>query len=1109
MPKPKQTMLPVITVSKQRRDELHNKLKEIYNEVKSRFNDFGKFQDVLTYPTTSYGSKDLKDQQEPEEFVKQFVIKPLIEFLGYEGVGETTLPTPFGMKNPDYKLKPINQEKPLFYVEAEPFNMDLFSRSHGASQVNDWLLSKASKTLYGIATDGFIWVLLKFEEASSKARPIYTVDLRPVFSRFLHKVVLGATTESDQIEENFLQFDSQTALTFLEKKLEFLEDEKEAISKNFYNDYVEYVFGYDKDGKQITGTYLLKEVSPPENIATNQSNLFAVVLMNRLIFIKFLEENEVVTKTLLKDLWGRYKESGSASSFYEAYLKSLFYEVFNKGKENRRTNVASNPLYKNIPYLNGGLFRPVISMETNYSISDEGIELVLNTFFKKYKFGSNQQINADMLGYIFEKTINYISGQGTNKQKEEGAYYTPDDIVSFIIEKTLTPVIFEKMKEGLRNVGWRDIDLKDFDSIETLLTSNDRPKSPKAIREMIKSIDTIRVVDPACGSGHFLTAMLSRILRVQESLLRSIDEKVDRYHLKKQIITRNIYGVDIDENAIEIARLRLWLSLIEELQDTKRIEPLPNIDFNIVAGNSLIGWMNENLATHPFMELLQDQIVQSSLDSLESTHPKEVAQVKKLLEKKTLTDTIKAYEDLISVYCSESGESAVKIREAIAEIRLKLYEVYNNSYNSFIHENSTLSKLDIRKFSELVDNLKTRKPFHWKVDYGAVFENKGFDVVVGNPPYIEDGNYNQSELQVIECTKTSNGNGDRDKKEPLLYTSNDCGNTHAYFIERSIKVLKDGGKFGFIVPVALVSTDRMDSIREVIHGSSSDVFYYNFDDRPSKIFRGIEHCRSTIVITEKGTGVQKVTTSKFQKWKSEDRPKLLKKLKTIQWKLENLEAKVPKIGTVEERDIIKKLTDCSGGKTINEALKSTGTKIWYYNATSNWIHAHTQEFIPRTEYFDSFRMDGTDIIPVGTGKVQISTHYKALTLDDKYSHIVNGLLNTSLFYWWFVIWSDGRDLLNQHVTSFPIDIEALPSDKNATLQTLVNQLMQSYFDNSNIKMNTRDNGKYAIRIREILPKRSKAIIDQIDDLFADYFGFTPKEKELIKTFDLKFRIEEE
>lgn len=97
MPKSKQTMLPVIAVSKQRRDELHSKLKHVYSEVKARFNDFGKFQDVLTLQA-NYGSKDLRDHQEPEEFAKQFVIKPILEFLGYEMVGETVLPTPFGMK---------------------------------------------------------------------------------------------------------------------------------------------------------------------------------------------------------------------------------------------------------------------------------------------------------------------------------------------------------------------------------------------------------------------------------------------------------------------------------------------------------------------------------------------------------------------------------------------------------------------------------------------------------------------------------------------------------------------------------------------------------------------------------------------------------------------------------------------------------------------------------------------------------------------------------------------------------------------------------------------------------------------------------------------------
>jgi hypothetical protein len=196
--------------------------------------------------------------------------------------------------------------------------------------------------------------------------------------------------------------------------------------------------------------------------------------------------------------------------------------------------------------------------------------------------------------------------------------------------------------------------------------------------------------------------------------LRSVDEKVDRYHLKKQIITKNIYGVDIDENAVEIARLRLWLSLIEELQDTKRIEPLPNIDFNIVAGNSLIGWFNENLETHPLNELLQDQTVLTSLESMASTHPKEVAEVKKHLEKKTLIDTIKAYEELIRVYSSESGESAVKVRDAIAQIRTKLYDLYTNSYINFIHENSNLRKLDVAEFGKVVSNLKTRNPFHWK-----------------------------------------------------------------------------------------------------------------------------------------------------------------------------------------------------------------------------------------------------------------------------------------------------------------------------------------------------------------------------------------------------------
>jgi hypothetical protein len=301
----------------------------------------------------------------------------------------------------------------------------------------------------------------------------------------------------------------------------------------------------------------------------------------------------------------------------------------------------------------------------------------------------------------------------------------------------------------------------------------------------------------------------------------------------------------------------------------------------------------------------------------------------------------------------------------------------------------------------------------------------------------------------------------------------------------------------------------MNSIREVLHGNSSEVNYYNFDDRPSKIFNGIEHCRSTIVITEKGNGVQKVTTSKFQKWRSEERGKLLKNLKTTHWTIENQGELIPKIGTSIEKDVIKKMRNASKGKTVIEALKTIGGNVWYYNATANWIHAHMEQDVPKVEYYDSFTKDGSKIIPQGKKTEQISPHYKSITVDPKHQFIVNGFLNTSLFYWWFVIWSDGRDLLKQNITSFPIDLEGFPEHLAQKLQSLVIELMQSYEKNSHIQPNARKGGEYCIIIKEIKPKYSKSIIDQIDDIFAEYFGFTEKEKEFIKTFDMKFRIEEE
>lgn len=1105
-----QTRLPTIQFDSEKKKNLDDKLAELYQNIKNKFKNFGKFQDVLI-ESSNCSSDDLKDEQSPEEFTKRNFIEPLFDFLGFEIIPETVLHSPGGRRKPDYIIRPKNQDKPIFYVEAEPLFADLSAKNCGISQVNEWLLSRASKTDYGIATNGFEWILLKFDTPSSKSKEILKINLKPYFFKVHNPKGFHNQDEIEDVMKNFLTLHIQNVNNYLEGYSAIIEVEKEDISKRFYNDYVRYVFGYDEKGTHVEGVCLLNKITAPSNVSKNDKNLFSVVFMNRLIFIKFLEEKGIVPKNLLRDLVEKYKSSGTPGTIYETYLKLLFYEVFNKGNDNRSSSTKNNPLYGQIPYLNGGLFREVVKNERNYNIENEGVELVIENFLdNNYKFGSDSDlgINPDILGYIFEKTINFISGTGTNQQKMQGAYYTPDDVVEFIIEETLVPIIFQKMVDGLKNSGWSDIDLKGYNSIEDILKNS--PKNPIYIRKVIESIETIKILDPACGSGHFLTTMLSEILRVKEHLLRTIGEDVDRYKLKRDIISKNIFGVDIDHNAVEIAKLRLWLSIIEEVDNLEHISTLPNIDFNILLGNSLIGWLDEKLLTHPLIYLSEDEYIQGTLDVLGAFYENRVDKIKELLKTKTLEDTINAYKELMEIYGLESGACSVKIRITLEKIREKLYEVINHSYIAFLNENSNLNKT---KLEEISKNLLNRVPFHWAIDFENVLKDGGFDVIIGNPPYIEAGNYNKIDLEIIKSENIRSGKRKEDRTS-LVYYSKNCGNTHAYFIERSIKLLRQNGRFGFIVPLALVSTDRMGIIRKFIHENSSEVKYYNFDDRPGKIFNGIEDCRSTIVITKNGTGVNKATTSKYLRWYTKDRPKLFKDIRTIDWSFANFGSGnnndgIPKIGTKTEENILNKIKQKSNSKTVKDFVKGEGIKIWYYNAPRYWMHAHPDELLPKVEYYDIYTKDEkTNKITLQHLKeTVISSHYKPLIVKHEDSSIINGLLNSSLFYWWFVIWSDGRDLLAQHIKGLPMDIDNIPVETKDKLKSLVDELMESYDKNSNVKINIRSGG-YAIKIKEIIPSKSRNIITQIDDVFADYFGFENEERKFINNFDIEFRIKD-
>ena len=174
---------------------------------------------------------------------------------------------------------------------------------------------------------------------------------------------------------DFLKLSHEYVIPLINNYLEKIEEAKEAISKRFYNEYVETVFGYDCNGLPIKGISLTNKVKTPFDATKNDTNLFSVVFMNRLIFVKFLEDKGIVEKNFLENLHNRYKKNPPLNSFYKSFLDPLFYECFNKSNANRPEQIQTDQILSTIPYLNGGLFREVVPNERLYDIENEGIDL--------------------------------------------------------------------------------------------------------------------------------------------------------------------------------------------------------------------------------------------------------------------------------------------------------------------------------------------------------------------------------------------------------------------------------------------------------------------------------------------------------------------------------------------------------------------------------------------------------------------------------------------------------------------------------------------------------------------------------------------------------------
>ena len=409
--------------------------------------------------------------------------------------------------------------------------------------------------------------------------------------------------------------------TISDPKLADIEDafSVEAVTKEFFKRYVELFENIHqalekliKNNESIRDEFRSKNVNAVD---------FAKKLMGQIVFLYFLQKKGWLGVAKGQD-WGTgprdflrrlaEDEFGKYDNFFNDILEPLFYDTL---ATDRGHEAWCNRFKCRIPFLNGGLFEPLGDYDwckvdiplpnhlfTNSDFIEEGVTGtgVLDVF-DRYNFTVNEAeplekevaIDPEMLGKVFENLIE------ENRRKGLGAYYTPREIVHYMCQESLINYLDTAMNRPEETVPRTEIEtlvhmgeqISHYESVDTMYPI----KMPKSIKQHGRLIDEklseITICDPAVGSGAFPVGMMHEIVRARCALTPYFNDVHERtlYHFKHHAIQNCLYGVDIDPGAVEIAKLRLWLSLVVDEEDVKQIKPLPNLDYKVVPGNSLLG----------------------------------------------------------------------------------------------------------------------------------------------------------------------------------------------------------------------------------------------------------------------------------------------------------------------------------------------------------------------------------------------------------------------------------------------------------------------------------------------------------------------------------------
>jgi Eco57I restriction-modification methylase/TaqI-like C-terminal specificity domain len=583
---------------------------------------------------------------------------------------------------------------------------------------------------------------------------------------------------------------------------------------------------------------------------------FAKKLLGQIVFLYFLQKKGWLSfskehaldtdNRRFMSVWFN-KINQANQNYYGDFLQYLFYEALANDRKGTEDPGWYERFDCKIPFLNGGLF------EADYDWEVDAIQISNDLFhntelnkagdigtgildvFDRYNFTIKEDeplekevaVDPEMLGKVFENMLE------VSERKSKGAFYTPREIVHYMCQESLIHYLADSVKQVPKT------DLEAFIRKGHLFLENDAialqadkkiasgeqlttihsSGIPKSIHEYAELLDeklaNIKICDPAIGSGAFPVGLLHEIVNARLILQSLTGQNISTYNLKRHCIQQSIYGVDIDASAIDIARLRLWLSLIVDESDYGKIEALPNLDYKIMQGNSLV-------EDYDGIKLFNDDFInqQDDTDAKTKALKKERKQLetefRTLLDTKKLTAVLKKQLDkksaaiekkiahLQSAHIKQGG-----VFDLVNEAKLKA-EKLEKLHKDFFSSCTPAKKAEIRQQIstlewELIEaTLKERnqtdalqkiqilkqnneKPFFlWKLNFPEVFKHRGgFDVVIGNPPYIQIQKFSGQQIQ-------------KDWENQNYATFTKTGDIYCLFYEKGNRILRDNGILALI-----------------------------------------------------------------------------------------------------------------------------------------------------------------------------------------------------------------------------------------------------------------------------------------------------------------------